>query len=390
MAIKIAVVAGEASGDLLGADLLNSLRQFYPDMLAVGIGGDKMLAAGCHSLFSIAELSLMGIIEPLKRLPRLLYIRRTLHKFFLDYRPDVFIGIDAPDFNIHLALQLKLAGIPTVHYVSPSVWAWRQYRLNKIYRAIDLMLTLFPFEVSCYAQRNIPVQFVGHPLADQIPLGGLDQQAQRQALNLAPHIPIIALLPGSRRQELQQVAEVFFDAADLCQQQLPQVQFITSSSNAERDSQWRELHQHYAPRLPLQFFLQATQQVIAAADVVLVTSGTATLEAMLCQRPLVIAYRTAALNYCLAKMLVKIPFIGLPNLLAAKALVPEFIQTQATATNLATAVLAYFAQPQLVKQLQQQFKLLHQQLAQNASLQAATAIADLINSKNKTRANNSK
>lgn len=377
MALKVALVAGENSGDLLGGSLLHELRKLHPNLLAVGIGGANMHQAGCQLLYESKELAVMGFIEPLLRLPRLLSIRRALYKYLINYKPDVFIGIDAPDFNLDLALQLKQAGISTVHYVSPTVWAWRQYRLAKMARALDLMLTLFPFETQFYHAHRIPAQFVGHPLADQIPVVS-DKSKSRQTLALPETGPILAVLPGSRNQELRHLGKVFLAAANLCRQSHSELVLVTNSINAEFDAQWRLLAQQYAPDLPLKFFIGRTQEVLTAADVALVTSGTVTLEAMLCKSPMVIAYRMATLNYYLAKMLVNTQFIGLPNLLAGKKLVPEFIQNEATAINLSQALLNYFNNPGVGTKLQAEFSLIHQQLAQQASCNAARVISNLV------------
>lgn len=376
MTIHIGIVAGESSGDLLGAGLITALRQLHPDLQVSGIGGPSMIKAGCQSLYALDELAVMGIIEPLKRLPRLLRIRRDLYHHFTTTQPDVFIGIDSPDFNLDLELKLHQQGIPTVHYVSPTVWAWRQYRIHKIARAVDLMLTLLPFEAQFYRKHQVPVQFVGHHLADKIPMQ-VDKTAARAALGLPSAGNIIALLPGSRRQELHHLGQTFLEAALLCHQAKPELQFITSSINADRDKEWRKLHQEFAPQLPLQFFIARSHEVMSAADAILVTSGTATLEAMLLKRPMVIAYRTSAFNFLLAKMLVKVPFIGLPNLLAQEALVPEFIQDGVKAQSLASALLEYLNHPEKTAQLEKKFSDIHHQLAQNADLQAAKAIVGL-------------
>lgn len=377
MPIHIGIVAGEASGDLLGAGLIKALQQMHPELTISGIGGPAMMAAGCHSLYSISELAVMGIIEPLKRLPRLIRIRRHLYQHFLKNRPDVFVGIDAPDFNLGLELKLRQQHIPTVHYVSPSVWAWRQYRIHHIARAVDLMLTLLPFEAQFYEKHQVPAKFVGHPLADRIPLFS-DQAQARASLGLSASVPVIALLPGSRQQELQHLGRPFLETALLCLQQKPQLQFITTSSDQQRDQQWRELHHHWASALPLQFFIGRSHEVMAAADAILVTSGTATLEAMLLKRPMVIAYATSPLNFLLAKWLVKIPFIGLPNLLAGEALVPEFIQKAVQPSSLSQALLAYLDHPEKNQPLLDKFQQIHQQLLQQADRQAAAAVLALV------------
>lgn len=380
MTLKIAIVAGEASGDILGAGLIKALRTLYPDLSVSGIGGELMLAAGCQSLFKQDELAVMGILEPLKRLPRLIHIYRTLCRHFSENKPDVFIGIDSPDFNLRLAANLHGQGITTVHYVSPSVWAWRQYRIHHIKRVVDLMLTLLPFEAAFYEKHQMPVQFVGHPLAEKIPLQ-VDKTAARLALKLDAQGEVLALLPGSRKQELEQLGKAFLEAALICHQARPHLQFITSSINEARAEEWRRLHQEFAPTLPLHFFVGRSQEVMAAADAILVTSGTATLEAMLFKRPMVIAYRTSAFNFMLARLLVKTPFIGLPNLLAGEALVPELIQDQVQPETLARLLLEFLTSPEKTALLQQKFLALHHQLAQQADLQAAKAVSKLLENK---------
>ncbi|HVY53837.1 MAG TPA: lipid-A-disaccharide synthase, partial [Gammaproteobacteria bacterium] len=364
------------SGDLLGAGLIQSLREIYPDLIVSGIGGSKMIQAGCQSLYDLDELSVMGIIEPLKRLPRLLKIHRHLYQHYSQIKPDAFIGIDSPDFNLGLELKLRKQGIKTAHYVSPSVWAWRQNRIHKIARAVDLMLTLLPFEAKFYEKHQVPVKFVGHPLADKIPMQPA-KEAVRASLGIKAE-RVIALLPGSRKQELKYLGKTFLEAAKLCYQAHPEMQFITSSINDDRDLEWRSLHQEVAPELPLHFYKQCSHQVMAAADAVLVTSGTATLETMLFKKPMVIAYKTSGFNYFLAKKLVKTPYIGLPNLLAQQALVPEFIQEAADPKALAYALLKYVENMALTNELQQKFSLIHEELLQNADKQSAHAIISLI------------
>ncbi len=377
MTLSIGIVAGEASGDLLGAGLMKALKQLHPALSFSGIGGRAMIQEGFHSLYQLDELAVMGIIEPLRRLPRLLQIRRQLYRHFSNNQPAVFIGIDSPDFNLSLELKLRRQGIPTVHYVSPTVWAWRQKRIYKIARAVDLMLTLFPFEAAFYQKHQVAVQFVGHPLADRLAMQ-VDQAAVRADLGIAEKAPVLALLPGSRRQEIQHLAQAFLETALLCQQAKPELRFITSAINQEREQEWRALHQQLAPKLALEFYLGRSHEVMAAADAILVTSGTATLEAMLLKRPMVIAYRTSAFNFFLAKHLIKTPFIGLPNLLAQEELVPEFIQDAVHPETMANSLLTYFSCPEKTFSLQQKFTTLHQQLSQNADLQAAQAVLELI------------
>jgi lipid-A-disaccharide synthase len=372
------MVAGEASGDLLGAKLIQALREKHPHLQIEGIGGPAMIAAGCESLFDIERLAVMGFIEPLLRLPDLIKLRRDLYRHFTEHKPDVFIGIDAPDFNLGLERQLREAGIPIVHYVSPSVWAWRQYRIHKIAKAVDMMLTLLPFEAQFYEQHHVPVCYVGHPLAEQIPLQP-DKIAARRALCLDEKATYVALLPGSRRQEIRYLSQPFLEAAKRILQQRPDVRFITAHVNEQRYQEFYASYKQYAPDLPLDFFTRRSQDVMAAADVVMVTSGTATLETMLYKKPMVIAYRMSPLTYRLAKWLVKTPFAGLPNLLANELIVPELIQDAATPEAIAASILDYLDHPEKVEALQRKFTELHHLLRKDSKQTMAEAVLGVVN-----------
>ncbi len=373
----IGILAGEASGDILGAGLINALRSQHPECQFIGIGGPKMIAAGCHSLYDMERLSVMGLIEPLRRLPELFRIRRNLYHYFSQQPPDIFIGIDSPDFNLGLELKLRQKNIPVIHYVSPSVWAWRQKRIVKIAKATNLVLTLFPFETDFYQQHHVPAQFVGHPLADIIPLE-TDKLAAREKLNLAPQATYIALLPGSRQNELKFLAEPFLATAYTAWKKRPELKFITSAVSEKRYQELYALQQAQFPDLPLTYFQNKSHDVLEAADIVLVTSGTATLETMLYKRPMVIAYRMANLTYQLAKHWVKLDHIGIPNLLANERLVPEFIQNEATPDNMSAALLDYLDHPEKRTTLEKQFLQIHQQLRRDASQQAARAVLGLM------------
>ncbi len=375
--MKIGMLAGEASGDLLGAKLIEALRLQQPNLSLSGIAGPAMQQQGCQSLYDMERLSVMGLVEPLFRLPELFKIRQGIYHHFLKNRPDIFIGIDSPDFNLGLELKLRKAGIPVIHYVSPSVWAWRQKRIVKIAKATDLVLTLFPFETEFYLAHHVPAKFIGHPMADVIPLEP-DKLAARKKLKLDPDANYLAILPGSRRNELRYLADIFVATAKRCLELRPQLKIISAASSEQRLQEFQAICQRIAPELPIQIFLQQSHDVLAAADVVLVTSGTATLEAMLFKRPMVIAYRMANLTYQLAKWLVKIPFIGIPNLLAKEMLVPEFIQERATPENLANALLDFFEHPEKVARIEQRFLALHQVLRCNASVQAANAVLSIM------------
>ncbi|MBX2807505.1 MAG: lipid-A-disaccharide synthase [Cellvibrionaceae bacterium] len=351
--MNIAIVAGEASGDMLGAALISALTAYFPDARFVGIGGDKMLAEGFNTLYPQDRLAVMGIVEPLKRLPELLRIRKQLYRYCVDQKVDLFIGIDSPDFNLSLEEKLKRQGITTVHYVSPSVWAWRRGRIKKIARAVDLMLTLLPFENAIYQHHGIPVVFVGHPLANRFPLQPDVDAAKQQLLQLLDHRrysskhPLLACLPGSRASEVALIGPVFWQALVILQQQLPDLQVMVPAANALRCQQIRQ-QLHAYPQLRITVIEGHSHQLMAAADAVLLASGTTALEAMLLKKPMVVVYRLRQLSYWILSRLVKVPYISLPNLLANKPLVPELLQAQATPTA-------------IVQQLQQQLTDHHQQ-----------------------------
>lgn len=376
--IHIGIVVGEASGDILGAALMQELRKHFPTAEFSGIGGPRMLALGFHSYFPQDRLAVMGLIEPLKRLPELLRIRKFLREHFIKSPPAVFIGIDSPDFTIPLEASLKEQGVKTVHYVSPSVWAWRQKRIFKIARAVDLMLTLLPFEAKFYQEHNVPVEFVGHHLADEIPLD-VDKLAARKTLSLPEQSRIVALLPGSRASEVERMGELFMRVSVLCLERDPNLLFVIPAANPDR---YRQLHIELNDfsDCPIRLINGHSHEVMAAADVVLLASGTVALEALLLKKPMVVAYKVAPLTFKILSWLVKTPWISLPNLLAQKLLVPEFLQDQATPEVLAAAVMDYFDNPEQTMALSQTFAQMHLELKRNASARAADAIARLINS----------
>ncbi len=375
--IRIGIVAGEASGDLLGAGLIRAIKARFPDAVIEGIAGPAMIAQGATALYPLERLSVMGIVEVLGRFRELHAMRASLLRHFLENPPDVFVGIDAPDFTLGLERKLKDAGIPTVHYVSPSVWAWRQWRIRKIARSTDLMLTLLPFEARFYEEHHVPVRFVGHPLAEMIPPLA-DPQAARAALGLPLRGEIVALLPGSRMSEINFLAAIFIQAAVGCARQRPGLHFVIPLATPATRERFTEILSSVAPDLSVTVIEGRSREVMAAADVVLLASGTATLEAMLLKRPMVMAYRLAPLTYWLAKRLVKIPYFSLPNLLAAKPLVPEFIQDAATPENLGQAMLDYLTHPESAAALQETFAEIHASLRQGADQQAAEAVLSLI------------
>jgi lipid-A-disaccharide synthase len=370
--LRVALVAGEASGDILGAGLMQALRTQSPDIEFIGVGGPLMQAQGLSSYFPMERLSVMGLVEVLGRLPELLARRKRLINTLIEQKPDVFIGIDAPDFTLNIELKLRRAGIKTVHYVSPSVWAWRQKRVLKIRQGCDLMLTLFPFEAQFYQAQQVPVRFVGHPLADSIPLE-LDRSAARLALGLPESGPLLALLPGSRGGEVAKLGALFLDTAELLLQARPELRFVLPCASPERRTQIEALL--VGRNLPLTLLDGQSHEALAACDAVLIASGTATLEALLCQRPMVVAYKVAPLTYWILKQLVKSAYLSLPNLLAARLLVPELIQDAATASALAEQLL-----PLLTDGTGQTcaFAAIHRSLRLDASTQAAGAVLALI------------
>ncbi len=379
-AITIGIVAGEASGDILGAGLIRSLRARYPGARFVGIGGDEMVAEGFHSLVPMERLSVMGLVEVLGRIRELFRIRARLFEFFFATPPDVVIGIDSPDFTLTVERRCREAGIPTVHYVSPSVWAWRQKRIFKIAKSVDLMLTLFPFEARFYEEHQVPVAFVGHPLADRIPMTPATGRA-RQDLGLDEQAPLLAVLPGSRAGEIDRLGTLFLEAARWIQDQRPDLQLVIPCVNRDRERQVRELVDALEVKLPVTIVRGRSREVMAASDVVLLASGTATLEAMLLKKPMVVGYRLSDLSYALLSRLVKVPHVALPNLLAKAPLVPELLQDEATPEALGAAVLERLESQHERERLIEAFTELHQTLRQNADEKAAQAISALLESK---------
>lgn len=373
----IAVIAGEHSGDLLGAGMLRELRNRYPDAEFIGVGGPLMQAQGLTSLIPMEDLAVMGIAEVLGSLFKLLGHRRLLVNTFLERRPDVFIGIDAPDFNLPIAKRLKAAGIKTVHYVSPSVWAWRQGRIHGIKQAVDHVLCLLPFEKAFYDEHELPATFVGHPLADSIPMTW-SKLAAREHLQLATEQQWIGVLPGSRKGEIARMAPLFLQVAQRLHAEQPNLKFVTPMISAARAEQFRNLQQQIAPDLPLTIIDGQSRDTMAACDALLLTSGTVTLEAMLIKRPMVVAYKFNWLTYQLIKRLFKAPFFSLPNLLANTLLVPEFAQHEATEENLCQALTTQL-QPS-AEQTITRFTELHEQLQQRADMLSADVVSQLLNS----------
>lgn len=377
--MRIALVAGELSGDLLGAGLIAALKETYPHAEFVGIGGPAMIGQGLTSWTPLERLAVMGLVEVLRHLPELLRIRSRLLERLLADPPAVFIGIDAPDFNLGLERRLRVQHIPTVHYVSPSVWAWRPWRVRKIARAVDRMLALFPFEAAFYERQGVPVRYVGHPLADEIPLNTDRREARRAlGLSLPAGTQVIALLPGSRGGEVSRLGPLFLQTARWLLAQRPNLHFLLPAATPALYALLQRLHLEQAADVPLTLTQGGSREVMAAADALLLASGTATLEAMLLKRPMAVAYRVAPITAWIARRLVTIRHFALPNLLAGRELVPEFFQEAATATKLGAAVLRWLDDPAAGAALLAEFTALHVELRRDASRQAAAAVAELL------------
>jgi lipid-A-disaccharide synthase len=369
--IDLGVVAGEASGDLLGAHFIAALKQGHPHFRAAGIAGPRMIEAGVEAIYPSEKLAVNGYVEVLRHLPELLWIRSRITRHFLQERPRVFVGIDAPDFNFTLEAKLKQAGIPTVHFVSPSIWAWRPERIHRIKQAVSHMLVVFPFEERIYQDAGIPVNYVGHPLADVIPLEP-DTAAARAALGLGSG-PVIALLPGSRLSEVTRHTRLMLDAAVRILKQHADAQFVLPAASEAAARLIRRAAQGLD--LPLQVLAGQSHTALAACDVTLVASGTATLEAALFKKPMVITYRVPALTAHLMRKKALLPWIGLPNILARDFVVPERVQEAATPENLASDALAWLDDAPRRDAAIASFRAMHLSLRQNASARIAEAVA---------------
>jgi len=377
-ALTIGMVAGEASGDLLGAHLIAALRTHLPEANFVGIGGPKMQSQGLDSLFPMERLAVRGYAEVLRHYPGLLRMRRRLSQALLEARPQLFIGVDAPDFNLGLESGLKRAGIPVVHYVSPSIWAWRGGRIAAIARSADQVLTLFPFEAEIYHKAGIAATYVGHPLADLIP--EQDQTAGTRAqLKIAPERKVIALLPGSRQSELRYMADTFIATAKLLAQKIDRALFLVPLVSREtREIFEAALYRADAGELPITILFGHARDALAAADVALVASGTATLEAALLKKPMVITYKMAGTSWLLMRRMGYQPYIGLPNILAGEFVVPELLQHDATPENLAQALLNSLNDSVVRARLAQRFSAIHRELKRDTAAQAARAVLPLL------------
>lgn len=374
--LRIGILAGEASGDILGSRVLAALRQRFPDLTVEGMGGPLMEAQGLTSMYPMERLSVMGFVEPLKRLPELLRIRGALYRHFRDNPPDVFLGIDSPDFNLHLEQKLRAQGIRTAHLVSPTIWAWRAGRIRKIKRAVDQMLCLFPFELDIYRQHAMAATFVGHPLADEIPLH-TDKGPARAALGLPPTAKVLALLPGSRGGEVRLLAPLFLEAARQLSERDPAIHFVLPAASEARMTQIHAELAHF-PELPVTVLAGQSRQAMAAADAILLASGTATLEAMLLKRPMVVAYRMGELSWQVASRIATTRFVALPNVLAGERIVPELLQHAATPEAMVDELWPLLSEGDKALAQADAFEVFHQQLALGYADHAAAALAQLM------------
>ncbi len=370
----IAIVAGEASGDLLASHLIAAIKRVRTDVKFVGIGGPRMKSAGMQSWFPMEKLAVNGYVEVLRHIGEIWGIRRKLRSRLLADPPDLFIGVDAPDFNLGLEIALKKHGIPVVHYVSPSIWAWRGERIRKIRRAVSHMLTLFPFEPPLYEKAGIPVTYVGHPLADEFPEIP-DRAAMREQMRIMPAEKVFAFLPGSRQGEVRRLAPLYIRTAQLILEKVPNARFLVPLASREtrtlfEEEQWRQ----HAQQLPITLLFGHAHDAMTAADCGLIASGTATLEAALLKCPMVITYTVPSLTYRMVKRKAYLPYVGLPNIMAGRFVVPELLQADATPENLAQALLNLAGNKQKMEEMQQAFADMHHTLKQDTASKAAVVV----------------
>ncbi|MDC0602482.1 lipid-A-disaccharide synthase [Aliiglaciecola sp.] len=386
--LKIAVVAGEASGDVLAAGMIKQIQAVYPNAIFEGIAGPNMLAQGCTTLFDIEELSVMGLVEVLSRIRRLLHIRKNVFEHFRDNPPDVYIGVDAPDFNLPLEKKLKKLGIKTVHYVSPTVWAWRENRIFGIGEATNLVLSIFPFEKTVYEKHGFPCQYVGHTMADDIPVRP-DKHAARHALgkqDLLTAKRVLAVLPGSRGGEVNMLLDIFLQSVAKVTDSLGELHVVIPAVNQIRKQQIEQkiedfkASEYYSEKITIDVFLGQSRDCMIAADTILLASGTASLEAMLCKRPMLVAYRLKWLTHQLMKVMYKPNYFALPNILADKQIVPELLQEQVNPDTISEYLLEMLNNPE--ESMPTEFDQLHEILRQNADQQAAKAVLALVEASN--------
>lgn len=373
--LTIAIVAGETSGDILGAGLIRALRDRYPNIRFVGIAGPKMQAEGCEAWYQMDELAVMGIVEVLGKLRRILAIRKDITQRIKALKPDLFIGIDAPDFNLSLEGKLKQAGIKTIHYVSPSVWAWKQKRVFKIKRNTDLILTFLPFEKAFYDKYDVPCRFIGHKMADDVALFP-DQNNMREKLGIPPGQRVLSLLPGSRHAEVTLLSAPFLQAAQLVSQSITNLHIVVPLANSKRRKEFEQIKAQVAPELNAQLLDGHAREAMMASDAAILASGTVALECMLAKCPMVVGYKMKPFTFWLAKKLVKTPYVSLPNILAGKQIVPELLQDDCTPVNIANHITTLLTSDN--SSLKETFLALHQQIRCQADEQAAKAVLDVI------------
>jgi lipid-A-disaccharide synthase len=373
--LTVALVAGETSGDILGAGLIRALKKNHPNIEFVGIAGPQMQAEGCQAWYEMDELSVMGIVEVLGRLRRILSIRRDITQRLIQLKPDIFIGIDAPDFNLSLEGKLKQAGIKTIHYVSPSVWAWKQKRVFKIKRNTNLILAFLPFEKAFYDKFDVPCRFIGHKMADDIALNP-NQHAMRQQLGIPLNSRCIALLPGSRHAEVALLSAPFLKAAILLRKRYPDLHIVVPLVNAKRRQEFEQIKAEIAPTLDVQLLDGHAREAMIASNAAILASGTVALECMLAKCPMVVGYKMKPFTFWLAKKLIKTPYVSLPNILAGKAIVPELLQQDCTPENITNHIISFLESDNSI--LKETFLSLHNQIRCNADEQAAQAVIDVI------------
>ena len=377
--LRFGLVAGEASGDVLGASLILALKQHHPDAEFFGIGGPKMIAAGLRSAYEQEKLAVRGAAEVITHLPEILSIRRGITAQLKAWKPDVMVGIDAPDFNLSVERKLKRAGIPTVHYVSPTVWAWRRGRTRKIVAAVNQLLCLFPFEPACYADTGLSPVFVGHPLADEIDINP-SRPLARQALKLPEAAPLITMMPGSRQSELAFHAQLFIETANRIVNELPEAYFLVPLTTPETRQRFEvALKAYAAPELRVKILYGHAREALTASDLALVCSGTATLEAALLRCPMVITYRVTALSAWIYRKMRYLSWVGLPNILLGRLVVQELLQEDATPEKLSTALIDLWRQPNRRQEMEASFAAIHQKLRLNSAARAADAVIACIN-----------
>jgi lipid-A-disaccharide synthase len=377
--LRIGIIAAEPSGDLLAAGLMDALREQLPQVRFEGISGPMMDASGIDQWEPMDSLSVMGLFEVLRHLPRLLRLRGRVLQRWRDTPPALFIGVDAPDFNLTVECRLRAQGVPTVHYVSPTVWAWRTGRVNKIRRAVDLLLTIFPFEQDFLRRHGVPSHYVGHPLACEMPLDP-DREAAREALHLSAERPVIAVLPGSRRGEVSRLARPFLETALTLQQEYPGLQVLVPLVNEVTREMLVQIHAASTPRLKALISVGNSRQALAASDLVLTASGTATLEGLLSKRPMVVGYKLQAATYHLARLLklVKIDHVAMANLLADERLAPELIQHDCEPEKLLPPLRRFLDDPRLREHVAARYREIHVALRTDTNREAARAVIDLL------------